>query len=135
MIVVRDLQSTRQISDSDIRNLVQKRLSDLGGESFDSNTLGYMLVIETGDTIGDIERQVGFNILHNRFSGVRYDKATYTPSFEVIEEFPCCYDVVFVMDDTGKGIEIFVSKSWNLDTDLVAMCRKYAYRQPPDEAS
>lgn len=133
MIVVRDLQSTYRISDSDIRDLVKKRLSDLGGDSFDSNALGYMVVIEEGDNIVEIEDLVGFNILHNRLNGVRYDHATFTPSFEFIEDLPCCFDMVFVIDDTGKGIEIFVPKGLNLDTALVAMCRKYAYLQHPED--
>ncbi len=133
MIVVRDMESSYQISDTDIRCLVQKRLNDLGADSFDLNALGYLLVIDVGDTIVDIQNQVGFSILHNRLNGVRYDQALFTPSFEFIEELPSCYDMVFVIDDTGKGIEIFVPKGLNLDDELLAMCRKYAYLQPLDD--
>jgi len=69
--IVRDLQSTHQITNIAIRRLVQKRINDLGGESFDSNELGYFLVVEARDTIAAIQTQVGFNILHNRFTGIR----------------------------------------------------------------
>ena len=41
MHVVEDLQSTHPISNPAIRELVQQRINDLGGESFDSNELGY----------------------------------------------------------------------------------------------
>ena len=86
MIVVRDLLTIDQISKPAIRELVQQRINDLGGEAFDSNELGYFLVVEAGDTIEAIQAQVGFNILQNRFTGSRFNDTGFTPSFEFIEE-------------------------------------------------
>jgi hypothetical protein len=132
--IVHDLESTYQISNPAIRDLVQQRINDLGGEAFDADSLGYFVVIEAGDTIEAISTQVGFNILHNRFSGIRFDATSFTPSFEFIEEFPNCYDMVFVLDDSGFGVELLVPKEDGIDTDLIAMCRMYAYRAPQEEA-
>lgn len=134
MQTIRDLQSTHQISNPAIRGVVQQRINDLGGEGFDTDALGYILVVEPGDTIKAIHAQVGFNILHNRFTGVRYDHPGFTGSFEFIEEFPACYDLVFVLDDSGFGIEMFVPKEEGIDADLIAMCRMYAYQAPPEDA-
>jgi hypothetical protein len=134
VIVVRDLQSTQQIGNSAIRVLVQERIHDLGGEAFDTAALGYFLVIEAGDSIEAISAQIGFNILHNRLTGVRYDSPSFTGSFEFIEEFPPCYDMVFILSDDGFGIEVFVSKGEGLNGELHAMCRKYAYLAPPEDA-
>ena len=134
MIVVRDLPTIDQISNLQIRELVQQRINDLGGEAFDSNELGYFLVVEAGDTIEAIQAQVGFNILQNRFTGIRFNATGFTPSFEFIEELPACYDIVFVLDDTGIGVEIFVPKEEGIDPDLIAMCRMYAYTAPPEDS-
>ena len=134
MLIVCDLQSTHQITNIAIRRLVQKRINDLGGESFDSKELGCFLVVEARDTIAAIQNQVGFNILHNRFTGIRFNATGFTPSFEFIEEFPACYDMVFVLDDTGIGVEIFVPKEEGIDPDLIAMCRMYAYTAPPEDS-
>ena len=134
MIVVRELSSTQEIKHSHIKQLVQQRINDLGGESFDSNELGYFLVVEAGDSIEAIRATVGFDILHNRFTGIRFNATGFTPSFEFIEEFPACYDMVFVLDDTGIGVEIFVPKEEGIDPDLIAMCRMYAYTAPPEDA-
>jgi len=128
VIVVRDLQSTEQIGNPDIRALVTKRIDDLGGEAFDSAAIGYFLVVEAGDTIETIHAQVGFNILHNRFTGVRFDGADFTPSFEFIEEFPCCYDSVYILDDSGFGVEIFVPKRDAINADLLRMCSRFAFK-------
>jgi hypothetical protein len=134
VIVVRDLQSTQKISNPTIRALVQQRINDLGGEAFDTASLGYFLVVESGDTTEAIHAQVGFNILQNRFTGIRFDATGFTPSFEFIEEFPACYDMVFVLDDSGFGIELFVPKEEGIDTDLLAMCRMFAFSSPPEDA-
>ena len=133
MIVVRDLLTIDQVSNPAIRELVQQRIKDLGGESFDSNELGYFLVVEAGDTIEAIQAHVGFNILKNRFTGIGFDATGFTPSFEFIEEFLACYDMVFVLDDTGIGVEIFVPKEAGIDSDLTAMCRMFAYTAPPED--
>lgn len=134
MIVVRDLQSTSQIRNLAIRDLVRQRIEDLGGGAFNADALGYFLVIEAGDAIETIHAQVGFNILHNRFTGARYDQSGFTPSFEFVEEFPSCYDIVFILDDSGYGIEVFVPKEVGIDADLIAMCRKYAFMSEDGDA-
>ena len=84
MIVVRDQHSTHQISNPQIKQLVQQRINDLAGQDIGEWEFGYFLVIEFTDTIQAIKAQVGFDILCNRFTGIRYDQAGFTPSFEFI---------------------------------------------------
>ena len=102
MHVVKDLQSTHQIGNPVIRSLVQVRINDLGGEAFDSNELGYFLVAESSDTLETLSAQLGFDMLRNRFTGIRFNATGFTPSFEFIEEFPACYDMVFVLPGHGR---------------------------------
>ena len=125
MEIIHDLLSTMQISDRAIRKLVQQRIDDLGGHKFNATELGYFLVIESG-SLNTINTQIGFNILANRFTGIRWDQPGYTPSFEFIEEFSACYELVFILDDSGYGIDIFISKGTGVDPDLLAMCQRYA---------
>ncbi len=126
MIVVRNLQSTHQISNTAIRQLVEQRINDLGGETFDTAALGYFLVIQPRDTLDAIDSQLGFSILANRFTGIRFDQPGFTPSFEFVEEYSSCYDMVFVLSDDGYGIEVFVEKAEGVPPDLRIMCRVHA---------
>ena len=121
-----DLPSTEQISDPAIRKLVQHRIDELGGDKFNTTELGYFLVIEPGDSIVAISSQLGFSILANRFTGIRYDEVGFTPSFEFIEEFPACFEIVIILDDSGYGIDIFISKGTGVDPGLLAMCQRFA---------
>ena len=134
MIVVRDLHSIKEISNAAIRGLVQRRIHDLGGDAFNTEALGTFLVIEPGDQIQNINREVGFNILHNRLNGLRFDQSGFTPSFEFVEEYPCCYDMVFVLSDDGIGVELFVSKDNDIDADLIAMCCMFAFQSQDQDA-
>ena len=129
MHVVKDLQSTHQINNPAIRVLVQQRINDIGGEAFDSTELGYFLVIEAGDTIEAIQKQIGFNVLCNRFTAIRFDATGFTPSFEFIQEFASCYDLVFILSDDGFGVELFIPKMGGVDADLLAMCRMFAFKE------
>ena len=134
MIVVRDHSTIDQISTPAIRELVQQRINDLGGGSFDSNELGYFLVVESSDTLEALSAQLGFDLLRNRFTDIPFNATGFTPSFEFIEEFPTCYDMVLVLDDTGIGIELFVPKEEGIEPDLIAMCRMFAFSSPPEDA-
>lgn len=72
MQIIRDLPSTLQISDAAIRTLVQQRIDDLGGDEFDAAELGCFLIVESGDSLNTINRQIGFNIQANRFTDIRW---------------------------------------------------------------
>ena len=128
MQVIRNLAEATQISNPVIRKLVEQRITDLGSEAFDTETLGYFLVVEQGDTPEAIERQLGFSILANRFTHIRYDQPGFTPSFEFIEEFADCFDMVFVISDDGRGVEVVISK--DADPDLIAMCVLFSVIAP-----
>jgi hypothetical protein len=131
MIVVKSLAESQQISNTAIRELVRERINDLGGNAFDATELGYFLVVEGGDALEGINAQLGFDILCNRMTGVRFDQADFSPSFEFVEEFPSCYDMVFIISDDGFGVEVFVPKGEGIDPDLLAMFQRYAVRGTP----
>lgn len=134
MIVVRDISAIQKISSAAISELVRERIDELGGEAFDADTLGYFLVLEAVDNIEAIHAQLGFDILCNRMTGVRYDQADFTPSFEFIEKLEACYDMVFILSDDGYGVEVFVPKGEGVDPDLIAMCQRYAFKSEDEDA-
>jgi hypothetical protein len=132
MKLVNSLESVQTIADLDTRKLVQKRIDDLGGDQFSSTELGYLLVIEPGDTLEAIQAQIGFSIVANRRTDHRYDHPEFTPSFEFIEDFGFCYDAVWIVSDTGWGIEAIVPKVEGIPPDLLDMCARYATPPFPD---
>jgi hypothetical protein len=132
MKLVNSPESVQTVTNSDIRQLVQKRIDDLGGHNFNSTELGYILVIEPGDTLEAIQAQIGFDILSNRWTGLRYDQENFTPSFEFIEDFGFCFDAVWIVSDTGWGIEAIVPKVVGIPPELLDMCKRFATQPFPD---
>ena len=125
MFVIRDLSSAAQISNPEIRHLVEQRITNLSTEPYDPDDLGYFLVMEPSDSLEEINAQLGFSILCNRFSGIKFGDADFTPSFEFVEEYAGCYDMVLILSDDGYGVELFIPKSIDIP-ELLAMCQKFA---------
>jgi hypothetical protein len=127
MLILNDPALVNRIPDPDIRDLVHQRFSEIcGAEPYDYDTHGYMIVVELGDSIEALEQEVGWSILQELFNGSRYGEPDFTPSFEALEEHASCYEMVFIFNDEGFGVDIFIPKQSGIDTDLLAMCAEYA---------
>lgn len=127
MRIVRDPASINGIPDPGIRALVSQRFSQiLSGEPYDYDQHGYMIVVEPGDSVDILEEEISFPILRNPFDGSRYGEADFTPCFEALEEHSNCFEMLFILSDSGFGIALFIPKHPGIDADLLAMCAEYA---------
>ena len=120
MLILKSPSSFDSITDPDILRLVKLRHSQLGDEMFVS-----VIIIETGDTVEDIENEIGFFVMTNLFDDVRYPDPDFVPCFEVLEDHGGCYEMVFIFGDGDDVIEIFIPKQ-GVDNELLAMCSQYA---------
>ena len=120
MLILKSPSSIDFITDPDILKLVKMRHDQLGDEMFDS-----AIIIEAGDSISDIEQEIGFSILTNLFDDVRYPDPDYVPCFEVLEDHGTFYEMLFILSDADDAIEIFIPKH-GVDNELLAMCSQYA---------
>ncbi len=128
MLVIRDPADATSIADPDLRAFVQKIIADLSDDYdlYDPEELGYFVIVQPGDLLAAINEQIGFDILANKWTGVRYDQPDYTQAYEILEEHAGFYELLFVIDQGGFGIEVFIPKAAGIDPDLIAMCAEYA---------
>ena len=121
MLILKSPSSFDSITDPDILKLVKLRHYQLGDQMFDS-----VFIIEAGDTVQDIEEEIGFSILTNLFDDVRYPDPDFVPCFEVLEDHGGYYEMVFIFGDGDDGtVEIFIPKV-GVDPLLLAMCSQFA---------
>jgi hypothetical protein len=120
MLILKDQFLINSITDPDILKLVKLRHDQMGDEMFDS-----VIIIEDGDSISDIEKEIGFSILTNLFDDVRYPDPDFVPCFEVLEDHGGCYEMLFILSDGDDAIEIFIPKT-GVDNDLLSMCSQFA---------
>ena len=115
MLVLRDPENAGSIAAPEIRRLVEQRFLDIcDGEPYEPDLNGYMIVVEAGDSIQDLEEESGCSLSY----------------FEVLEELDTCYEMVFVPGDGDFGIVIIIPKLAGIDPDLLAVCAEYAVPAP-----
>ena len=124
MLILKSPSSFDSINHLDILKLVKMRHDQLGDEMFDS-----VIIIEAGDSISDIEQEIGFSILTNLFDDVRFPDPDFVPCFEVLEDHGTFYVILFIFGDADDAIEIFIPKH-GVDNELLAMCDQYAVLVP-----
>lgn len=113
MIIIRDPTLANTINNTSIRSLVTTRFSQImSGEPYDYNQHGYMIVVEEGDSIADLEAETCCAI-------------SVDLMFEALEEHDCCYEMLFILNDDGFAITLFIPKH-NIDADLLKLCSEYA---------
>lgn len=127
MIILRNPTTINRITDLDIRSLVEQRFSEIYGDgTYDYALLGYMIVVEPGDSVASLEKESSCPILHNLFDDACFGNPDFSPSFEILEEHASCYEMVFILSDDGFGVCILIPKTEGIDTNLLAMCAHYA---------
>ena len=132
MLILNDPSLVDRIPDPAIRKLVHQRFSEIcGDEPYDYDTHGYMIVVEPGDSVEVLEQTVGWPILRGLFNGSRYGDPDFTPTFEALEEHANCYEMVFIFNDEGLGVVLFIPKQPGIDGNLLAMCAEYAALEQP----
>ena len=132
MQIIRDPAETAMITDPVLRHLIEATITALSEDyPYDPEVLGYFLIVEPGDTIAELDAQIGFSILANRWTGIRFDAPGYTQHFEVLEEHAGYFEILFLTDDSGMGVEIFLENVAGIDPDLIAMCQRYAVQEAP----
>ena len=120
MLILKSPSSFDSITDPDILRLVKLRHSQLGDEMFVS-----VIMIEIGDTVEDIENEIGFFVMTNLFDDVRYPDPDFVPSCEALEDHGGCYEMLFILGDGDEAVEIFIPKA-GVDNELLAMCSQFA---------
>ena len=134
MIVLRDPQATSQITDPYIRDLVSLRWSQiLAGEPYDYDRHGYMVVVEPGDTVEQLEQEIGLPILHGLFDDVPFGHDDFTPCFDILEEHSYeqhrIYEMVFISNDDGFATTVFVPACEGIP-ETCWLCVDHSQRQP-----
>ncbi len=95
-------------ADPELRQLVDRVFATV---SDCPEILGFIMVVEPGDTIASLDAQLGFSILAGRH--------------EFILEHTDWFELVYVLGQDGAGLEVFVPKVID-QLELLAMCQQHA---------
>ena len=91
MLIIHNRSQLHHIIDPEIHKLFTLRLSQLG-----SILTAPMIIIEPGDSLSSIEKEIGFPILTNLLDDITYPDPDFVPSCEVLEDHGGCYEMLFI---------------------------------------
>ena len=120
MLIIQNPSQQHRITDPYIHKLVTFRLSQL-----DSTIPTPMIIVQTGDCLSDIEKELGFPILTNLFDDISYPDPDFIPFCEALEDHGDFYEMLFILGDGEEAIEIFIPKT-GVDPELLSMCADFA---------
>ena len=125
MLKIQNRSQLNTIIDQNILKLVTLRLAQLG-----STLPTPMLIMEQGDSLSSIEKEIGFTILTNLLDDITYPDPDFMPSCEVLEDHGDCYEMLFILGDGEEAVEIFIPKT-GVDTALLSMCADFSNQPEP----
>jgi hypothetical protein len=117
--------------DQELVRLLRLRLAFYVDYEEPLSELFKLILVEPGDTLAGIDSEFDGNFLINHYSGRRYGDPGFKPAFEVLEEYPGFYAMLFCEGDGGFGIEVIVPKATDIDTRLLSLCAQHATLAPP----
>lgn len=112
MNVIKDLSDTQKISNAAVRELVTQRIQGLSEQGFELAEVGQILVIDATDTIATIEHHMGVAI----------------SAYELLQEHPSCYELIYVVDQAGRGFQAIAPLIGGIDPELLDMCQRHAFK-------
>ena len=131
MLILRGPDQVPRVADPGIRQLIEERFAQIcDGEAYDYDLHGYMIVVEPGDTVAALEEESGCLILRDLWEEASFGDPDFAPAAEAIEEHAGCYELTYVLSDSGFGISIVIPKDAGVDPELLAMCAMYAIPAP-----
>lgn len=99
-----------------IISLIQRRLAELIAD--DNNTmeeLVFFVVLEAQDTLAELTTLLNYP----------QQISNLLPPWEIIEEHPDCFELVFVLSSSGYGALVFAPKHC-VHPDVLAFCQYHA---------
>ena len=131
MITIYDSADMAQILsgpiDPDLKTILLERLDILAEFSeWDLADLAHFIIVEPGDDIEAIERELGINPLVNIVDDARYPDPAFEPSFEFCIARKGYFDLTFALSDSGLGLVLLVPDQDGIEPALLELCREYA---------
>ena len=93
---------------------------------WDLADLAHFVIVEPGDSIKAIERELGVNPLANIVDDACFPDPAFEPAFEFCIARKGYFDLTFALSDSGLGLVLLVPNQDGIEPALLELCREYA---------
>ena len=113
--------------DPDLKTILLDRLELLADFSeWDLADLAHFIIVELGDCIDAIEKELGISPFVNLVDGARYPDPRFEPNWETCLYRHSHYLLTFALSDSGLGLCLLVPDRDDIAPHLLELCRFYA---------
>lgn len=110
-----------------LKELLLRRLDMLSEFSdYDLSALAHFVIVEPGDTLEEIESELGFSPFVNFVDGAKFGDPTFIPSWEWLIAHGPWFETVFARSDAGIGISLLVPNRADVEPCLIALFHAFA---------
>lgn len=117
------LERAKTLLPDTIRDLLELRRDQLGGEI--AGHARFVLFL-AADRPCWLEEALGFSIFRNAGDGSRHGDADFTPGWEWIEDHGHCFELCFVLDDSGFAHVVIVENALGVNRQMLDFCVQFA---------
>lgn len=114
---------------SSLSTLLKQRFLDMSGEEvYDPDCHGYIVIAEPGDDVKALEEMTGCPIFTDWFGDSHYpdDGAAFALPCEYLDDMLLCYEMVYIINDGGFAVLLFIPKLTGIDPQLLSLCREHS---------
>jgi hypothetical protein len=112
-------------TDPQLYSLLQRRSSSLSEGEYDLTNDTEFIVIDGGDTEGDIVRHVGFSPLVEPMDGIRFGQEGFAPFWDWLVRHEGWFELSISFGSTFAYV-LFIRDGGGVDPELLRLCRYYA---------
>jgi hypothetical protein len=113
--------------DPQLHNLLSIRIAALVTEDGNLTDWTEYLIVEPGDTEGEIIRHVGFTPLIEPIEGARFRGAGFLPHWDWLADHDGIFEMIVTFGSTFAYV-LLIRDAAGVPSDLLALCRRYAER-------
>lgn len=130
MIVLREPGDVAGVAHPLVQRLAALRFSQIGRPG-DNDRYGHMIVVEPGDSIEQLERELGLPILRSLIDDTVFGQSNFSPCFETPEEHSdehgnIVFELLFITHEDGAGSTLLIPQVEGISGDLLAVCQAYS---------
>jgi hypothetical protein len=114
-----------------LKRLLIERRNQLGFD-FELSEMARVVIIQAGDSLQALERELGYSFFVNPVDGSRFGEPDFTPGWEWIADHGYCWELVWILDDAFGHI-VLIQNSPMQNRLLRALCLTYASDKPPSD--
>ena len=112
--------------DPDLKSILLERLELLAEFSeYDLSELLTVIIIEPGDSMEAIAKEIGVSPMQNIVDDVRYPDLAFEPSWEFCITRKGYTDFTFALCDAGLAICLLVPDRDDIEPQLLELCRVF----------